>query len=39
MYRYMKRQIKLDTKMNEAQRKTIEDIIDEELKKAEALGD
>ena len=39
MYRYMKKQIKLNSKLNEAERKTIEDMIDEELKKAEALGD
>ena len=39
MYRYMKRQIKLNSKLNEAERKTIEGMIDEELKKAEALGD
>ena len=35
----MKKQIKLNTKLNDAERKTIEDMIDEELKKAEALGD
>ena len=39
MYRFMKKQIKLNSKLNEAERKTIEDMIDEELKKAEALGD
>jgi hypothetical protein len=39
MYRFMKKQIKLNTKLNEAERKTIEDMIDQELKKAEALGD
>jgi len=39
MYRFMKKQIKLNTKLNDAERKTIEDMIDEELKKAEALGD
>lgn len=39
MYRYMMKQIKLNTKLNEAERKTIEEMIDLELKKAEALGD
>ncbi len=39
MYRFMKRQAKLDKKLNEAERKAIEDIIDEELKSVEALGD
>jgi hypothetical protein len=39
MYRFMKKQIKLNSKLNDAERKTIEEMIDEELKKAEALGD
>lgn len=39
MYRFMKRQAKLDTKITEEQRKAIEDILDEELKKVEALGE
>lgn len=39
MYRFMKRQAKLDTKITEAQRKVIEEILDEELKKVEALGE
>jgi hypothetical protein len=39
MYRFMKKQIKLNAKLNEAERKTIEDMIDQELKKTEALGD
>ncbi|MBL7943639.1 MAG: LPP20 family lipoprotein [Flavobacteriales bacterium] len=39
MYRFMKRQAKLDAKLNEAERKAIEDILDEELKKVEALGE
>jgi len=39
MYRFMKRQAKLDKKLNEAERKAIEDIIDEELKEIEALGE
>ncbi len=39
MYRFMKRQAKLDIKLNEAERKAIEDIIDEELKEIEALGE
>jgi len=39
MYRFMKRQAKLDAKLNEAERKAIEDVIDEELKRVEALGE
>lgn len=39
MYRFMKRQAKLDTKLNEEQRKIVEEIIDEELKRVEALGE
>lgn len=39
MYRFMKRQAKLDAKLNDAERKAIEDIIDEELKEIEALGE
>jgi len=39
MYRYLKQQAKLNQKLNDAERKEIEAIIDEELKKAEALGD
>jgi hypothetical protein len=39
MYRFMKRQAKLDAKLNEAQRKAIEDILEEEIKKVEALGE
>ena len=39
MYRFMKRQAKLDAKLNEAERKAIEEIIDEELKKIEELGE
>ncbi len=39
MYRYLKQQAKLNQKLNDAERKQIEEIIDEELKKAEALGD
>jgi DNA-directed RNA polymerase specialized sigma subunit len=39
MYRFMKRQAKLDAKLNEAERKAIEEIIDEELKQVEALGE
>jgi hypothetical protein len=39
MYRFMKRQAKLDRRLNEAERKTIEEIIDEELKEVEALGE
>ncbi|MFA9221532.1 MAG: hypothetical protein ACEQSL_10115, partial [Sediminibacterium sp.] len=39
MYRFMLKQIKLNTKLNEAERKTIEEMVEQELKKAEALGD
>lgn len=39
MYRYLKRQAKLDAKLSEAERKSVEEIIDEELKKIEALGE
>ena len=39
MYRFMKKQARLDKKLSEAERKTIEEIIDEELKRVEALGD
>lgn len=38
MYRFMKRQAKLDARLNESERKAIETIIDEELSKVEALG-
>lgn len=39
MYRYLKQQAKLNQKLSDSERKKIEEIIDEELKKAEALGD
>jgi hypothetical protein len=39
MYRFLKRQAKLNAKLNESERKAIEEMIDEELKKAEELGD
>lgn len=39
MYRYLKRQAKLDARLNEAERKSIEEMIDEELKRVEALGE
>lgn len=39
MYRFMKRQAKLDAKLNESERKAIEEIIDQELKEIEALGE
>ncbi len=39
MYRFMKRQAKLDKKLNDAERKAIEEIIDEELQRIEATGD
>jgi len=39
MYRFLKRQAKLDAKLNESERKAIEEMIDEELKKIEALGE
>ena len=35
MLRFMKKQAKLDAKINDAERKAIEDIIDDELKKVE----
>jgi predicted small lipoprotein YifL len=39
MYRTLKRQAKLNAKLTEAERKSIEEIIDEELKAVEALGE
>ena len=39
MFRYLKKQAKLNKQLNEADRKKIEDILDEEIKKAEALDD
>lgn len=39
MYRFLKRQAKLNAKLNDAERKAIEDMIDEELKKVEELGE
>ena len=39
MFRFLKKQAKLDAKLNEAERKAIEDMIDEELKEIEALGE
>lgn len=39
MYRFLKRQAKLNAKLNESERKAIEDMIDEELKKVEELGE
>jgi hypothetical protein len=39
MYRFMKRQAKLDARLNESERKAIEEILDQELKEIEALGD
>lgn len=39
MFRFMKKQAKLDDKINEETRKAIEEILDEEIKKLEALGD
>jgi len=39
MYRFMKRQAKLDAKLNESERKMIEEILDEELKRIEELGE
>lgn len=39
MYRFIKRQAKLDAKLNESERKAIEEIIDKELKEVEALGE
>ena len=39
MFRYLKKQAKLDAKLSEAERKSIEEMIDEELKEIEALGE
>lgn len=39
MFRFMKKQAKLDEKMNEATRKSIEEILDEEIKRLEAEGE
>lgn len=39
MFRFMKKQAKLDKKMSEETRKVIEEMLDEEIKKLEALGD
>jgi hypothetical protein len=39
MYRFLKRQAKLDAKLSEAERKSIEEIIDDELKRIEELGE
>jgi uncharacterized protein YllA (UPF0747 family) len=39
MFRFMKKQARIDARLNDAERKAIEDIIEEELKKVEALGE
>jgi hypothetical protein len=39
MFRYLKKQAKLNKQLNDADRKKIEDILDEEIKKAEALDE
>ena len=39
MFRYLKKQAKLNKQLNESERKKIEEILDEEIKKAESLGD
>jgi hypothetical protein len=39
MYRFLKRQAKLNAKLNETERKAIEAMIDDELQKIEALGE
>jgi hypothetical protein len=39
MYRFLKRQAKLNAKLNEAERKAIEEMIDAELKQVEELGE
>jgi len=39
MFRFMKRQIKLNAKLSDAERETIEKMIDEEITKAEAAGE
>jgi hypothetical protein len=38
MFRYLKKQAKLNKQLNESERKKIEEILDEEIKKAESLG-
>ena len=38
MFRFLKRQAKANQKLTELQRKQIEEILDEEIKKAESLG-
>jgi hypothetical protein len=39
MYRFLKRQAKLNAKLNESERKAIEEMIDAELKQVEELGE
>ena len=39
MYRFLKRQAKLNAKLNDSERKAIEEMIDEELRKVEELGE
>ena len=39
MFRFMKKQAKLDEKINESTRKTIEEILDEEIQRLEAEGE
>jgi hypothetical protein len=39
MFRFMKKQAKLDEKMNDATRKAVEEILDEEIKRLEAEGE
>jgi hypothetical protein len=39
MFRFLKKQARIDARLNEAERKSIEEILDEELKKVEALGE
>jgi hypothetical protein len=39
MYRFLKKRAKLDAKLDEATRKTIEEILDQEIERLEALGE
>lgn len=39
MFRFMKKQAKIDERMNESTRKAIEEMLDEEIARLEALGD
>jgi hypothetical protein len=39
MYRFLKKRAKLEAKLDEATRKTIEEILDQEIERLEALGE